>query len=103
MDLIERGKAQDAVFSEEDIKAYMDGVGDGDINETMRSAIRLIEMVPPAFEGMTNGQVIQALWEVQDITMLEVCVFVDCYPNVQMRFDKAWWNAPYNSEREDEE
>ena len=43
----------------------------------------------------TNGEVMQALWEVQEITVLEVCVFVDCYPNVNMRFDKEWWNAPY--------
>lgn len=46
-------------------------------------------------KGMTNGEVIQALWRVQKITVLEVCVFVDCYPNVNMRFDKVWWNAPY--------
>lgn len=50
-------------------------------------------------EGMTNGEVIQVLWRVQKITILEVCVFVDCYPNVNMRFDKVWWNAPYKSEK----
>lgn len=88
MDLISRDKAQDAVFSKEDIMGYMDGVEDGDINRTIRSAIRLIERVPSAFEGMTNGE-----------------VFMSIFPNAVNKeqakwfFGLSWWNAPYKPEK----
>jgi len=100
MDLISRDKAQDAIFSKEDIRNNMDGADDGDINRTIRSAIRLIEGLPSAFEGMTNGEVIQALFpevKVEINGFLVRCVFIEHEFTTLLE----WWNAPYNTESEE--
>lgn len=93
MDLISRDKAQDAVFSKEDIMGYMDGVEDGDINRTIRSAIRLIERVPSAFEGKTNGYVIISLYPNLKYTIQNGRVVTTI--GVASSFDLEWWNSPY--------
>lgn len=105
MDLISRDKAQDAVFSNEDIMGYMDGVEDGDINRTIRSAIRLIERVPSAFEGMTNGEVFQAIFPCDEV---HINGLQEGYVHFSMKsnsdsmdcFSLKWWNAPYQKEGE---
>ena len=51
----------------------------------------LIRREPSAFEGMTNGEVIQALFPNE--TMFEQTETCTYYGN--MRFDTKWWNAPY--------
>ena len=67
-----------------------------------------IEALPPvtpkqSFEGMTNGEVIKAIFK----NMLykkgddEETICAYCYPNPHnangevMIFDRLWWNAPY--------
>lgn len=52
---------------------------------------RYIEVAPSAFEGKTNGEVIQTLFPNE--TMFEQTETCTYYGN--MRFDTDWWNAPY--------
>lgn len=90
MDLISRDKAQDTIFSKEDILGYMDSAEDGDINRTIRSAIRLIEMIPSAFEGMTNGEVLKSIFPTAELMLGNS----DYIPDV-LCVKEEWWNAPY--------
>lgn len=48
------------------------------------------------FDGMTNGEVIQAIWNVSNIKVYKVSVFAEIYPCKDMRFDKSWWTAEFN-------
>lgn len=96
MDLIDRSKAQDAVESKEDIMGYMDGVKDGDINRTMRSAIRLIERVPSAFEGMTNGDVLKAIFP--DCIDYHGIIEVKTHLDMGKTFRRSWWDSPYKGQ-----
>ena len=45
---------------------------------------------------MTNGEVLQTIWNVSDIKVYKASVFADIYPCKEMRFDKSWWFAEYN-------
>ena len=56
-----------------------------------------INALPSAFDGMTNGEVIKALFPNE--TMFEQTETCTYYGN--MRFDTSWWNAPYKAESED--
>lgn len=48
-------------------------------------------------KGATNGDMIKALFPNEEIVESDgACVYV----GVKMRFDKDWWNAPYESEGE---
>lgn len=60
-----------------------------------------IPSIPSAFDGMTNGEVIQALFPYVDIedlsfdTVISTNLDEGCVP---LRRD--WWNAPYKAESE---
>lgn len=45
---------------------------------------------------MTNGEVVQTVWDVSNIKVYKASVFADIYPDKEMRFDKSWWFAEYN-------
>jgi hypothetical protein len=59
----------------------------------------LIRHEPSAFDGMTNGEVIQALFPNE--TTFDETATCTYYGNM-MRFYTKWWNAPYKAESEDE-
>lgn len=52
---------------------------------------------PSAFEGMTNGEVIQAVFGVMVLTVKDGKVWVE---GIFFPFDEVWWNAPYKAESE---
>lgn len=50
-----------------------------------------IPSIPSAFEGMTNGEVIQALFP-----NISIYVHGSTYSvNNEYNFNSTWWNAPY--------
>lgn len=59
------------------------------------------------FEGMTNGEVMQAVYADSEICIDEVWKTVTVYLGAdedycedEVRFDLDWWNAPYKAESE---
>lgn len=58
----------------------------------------LIRHEPSAFEGMTNGEVIQAVFNVMVLTVKDGKVWVE---RIFFPFDEIWWNAPYKAESEE--
>lgn len=65
---------------------------------------------PSAFEGMTNGEVMQAVYADSEICIDETWKTVEVffgadgdYCEDEARFDLDWWNAPYKAESEDKE
>ena len=56
-----------------------------------------IDELPSAFEGMTNGEVIQALFPNTPIDTRTYAIWVG---HDDMSFTRAWWNAPYKAESE---
>ena len=73
---------------------------DRDLIEALDMAISALK----GFEGMTNGEVIQALFphvEVNDILFDEV-VKTNLDKGI-VPLSKRWWNAPYKAESEDKE
>lgn len=49
-------------------------------------------------EGMTNGEVIQAVFDVMVLTIKDGKVWVE---RIFFPFDEVWWNAPYKAESEE--
>ena len=67
----------------------------------------LVEDIPSAFEGMTNGEVMQAVYADSEISIDETWKIVTVYLGAdedycedEVRFDLDWWNAPYKGVRE---
>ena len=61
-----------------------------------------IPSIPSAFEGMTNGEVMQSVYTDSEIfideTWKTVTVYLGAdgdYCEDEVRFDLDWWNAPY--------
>lgn len=77
MDLISREETMTAFTNEYEL--YQD-----DVN--------LICKIPSAFKGMTNGEVIQAVFGVMVLTVKDGKVWVE---KIYFPFDEVWWNAPY--------
>lgn len=48
--------------------------------------------LPSAFEGKTNGEVIQTVFGVMVLTVKDGKVWVE---RIFFPFDEVWWNAPY--------
>jgi hypothetical protein len=73
-----------------------------EINEALDMAISALK----GFEGMTNGEVIQALFpngkviECDEATGYEQ--MLDDENSYCSWFDSLWWNAPYNTDQESE-
>jgi hypothetical protein len=68
---------------------------------------RYIEVAPSVFNGMTNGEVMQAVYSDSEICIDETWKTVTVYLGVhedycedEVRFDLDWWNAPYKGVRE---
>lgn len=65
-----------------------------------------IYVIPPAFHGMTNGEVMQAVYTDSEIeideTMKIVTIFFGAdedYCEEEVSFDLDWWNKPYKIRR----
>ena len=71
-----------------------------DYDRGWNDALCAVDMLPSAFEGMTNGEVIQAVFDVMVLTIKDGKVWVE---RIFFPFDEVWWNAPYKAESEDEE
>lgn len=59
-----------------------------------------VEVAPSAFEGMTNGEVFQAIFPCDEVHingLQEGCVHFSMKSNLDTMdcFDLDWWNAPY--------
>lgn len=52
--------------------------------------------LPSAFDGMTNGEVIKALFPNTPIDTRKYAIWVG---HDDMSFTRAWWNAPYKAEK----
>lgn len=57
-----------------------------------------LDLMGSAFEGMTNGEVIQALFPNTPIDTRTYAIWVG---HDDMSFTRAWWNAPYKAESEE--
>lgn len=60
----------------------------------MQSVIRIIYELPSAFNGMTNGEVIQALFpevKIERDGFLVRCVFIEH----EFTTIEDWWDSPY--------
>lgn len=59
-----------------------------------------VDFIPSAFEGMTNGEVFQAIFPCDEVHingLQEGCVHFSMKSNLDTMdcFDLDWWNAPY--------
>lgn len=63
-----------------------------------------ISSIPSAFEGMTNGEVIQALFpnsKTETISFNGIRLYIDDEVHTKIAdFTYRWWNAPYKAESE---
>lgn len=97
---IDNGDTHMDLISRESAKAEMDKLMEIHFDRmvVLGKAKDKIESLPSAFEGMTNGEVIQALFPNEKMyEQTETCTY---YGN--MRFDTEWWNAPYQKGGDDE-
>ena len=63
-----------------------------------------INALPSAFEGMTNGEVIQALFPNADYCGGAHFMHITNVNSIgEVSFPWEWWNAPYKAESEGEE
>lgn len=64
-----------------------------------------IRAIPSAFEGMTNGEVIQALFpnsKTETISFNGIRLYIDDEVHTKIAdFTYRWWNAPYKAESEE--
>ena len=74
-------------------------------NGSLASALILKAFKEATFipNNATNGDIIKALFYVKDVEEMECCTFVSIAGDADMRVYKDWWNAPYETESEDEE
>lgn len=64
----------------------------------------LIRHEPSTFEGMTNGEVIQALFPNADYCGGAHFMHITNVNSIgEVSFPWEWWNAPYKAESEDKE
>ena len=59
---------------------------------------RAISAIKNPYDGMTNGEVIQAIYGVMVLNIKDGKVWVE---KIYFPFDLEWWNAPYKAESED--
>lgn len=69
----------------------------------MQSVIRIIYELPSAFDGMTNGEVMQALFPYVEIVGGDetfIAIRIDSKKGVgtPIALYAKWWNAPYKKE-----
>ena len=60
-----------------------------------------VKELPPAFEGMTNGEVIQALFPNADYESRANFMHITSANICGVTFFWDWWNAPYKAESEE--
>ena len=100
MDLISRDKAQEIIP-----KVVL---GMSDFAECIRDSVdSVFDNCPSAFEGMTNGEVMKAVFpkisvfENIDVRYPYMDVFYPNESDMPMHsYKKDWWNAPYKAESE---
>ena len=94
----------DDLISREAVENYVDNMP-SELTEDGRRMIRAINVkefiadCPSAFDGMTNGEVIQITYGVMVLTVKDSKVWVE---KIYFPFDEVWWNAPYKAERGEE-
>ena len=69
-------------------------------------AMASVDFIPSAFEGMTNGEVFQAIFPCDEVHIngfQDGCVHFSMKSNLDTLdcFDLEWWNAPYKGESEE--
>ena len=63
----------------------------------------ILSHIAEPYKGMTNGEVIKAVFPNADIEYRKIAVYVIISPRTNLViFDKGWWNSLY-SERSDKE
>lgn len=81
------------------IEAINDYWGEMEI-PTIDGYINAIKAIPSAYKGMTNGEVIKALFP--QYTYMGVCVF-DKNENIILHdINWNWWNSPYEPRKSEE-
>ena len=92
MDLISREKAI--------VQLSHNKTGNDDSDVVIQHDIATVQGVPSAFEGMTNGEVVKAVFP--SFTVEVNSDWVACWidPHETIGFDLDWWNAPYKAESE---
>ena len=76
-----------------------------DSYDTERQAVRAWNKraaILSAYKGMTNGEVIKTVFEVDEIQVTENTVIVRVKGSfcAKMQFLLDWWNSPYKGEQE---
>ena len=99
MDLISREAVLDRIDKYID-KAQSTGTID-DFNSFAELGVKAL---PSAFEGMTNGEVIQAMFpnfKTETISFNGIRLYIDDEAHTKIAdFTHRWWNAPYKAESE---
>lgn len=103
-DLISREAVVDAIYKrDERLQRYKEYRNKGDRIDLL-GVLPEIHDIPPAFHGMTNGEVMQTVYTDSEISIDEtwktVTVFLGAdvdYCEDEVRFDLDWWNSPYKT------
>lgn len=100
MDLISREAVVDAIYKRDDRlkkhKIYRDKGGSIDLLGVLPE----IRAISSAFEGMTNGEVIQALFPNANYESRKHFMHITHEDIGGISFFWEWWNAPYKAESE---
>lgn len=95
------------LISKESAKAEMDKLMEIHFDRTvvLGKAKDKIESLPSAFEGMTNGEVFQAIFPCDDVLvngLQDGIVHFSMKSNLDSLdcLELEWWNAPYQKEGE---
>lgn len=64
-------------------------------NEWVRLPFVKAETVLNIPKGVTNGDVMKAIFDVTEVRQLDCCAFIDTSDDANMRTYKEWWNAKY--------
>ena len=64
----------------------------------------IIKGTPQAYtyKEMTNGEVIESVFDVKEIHAMAVTIFVVLKDGTELEFKREWWNAPYKGKPEDQ-
>ena len=60
----------------------------------------IIKGTSEAYKGMTNGEVIESVFDVKEIHAMTVTIFVVLKDGTELEFKRNWWNAPYKVKQE---
>ena len=96
-DLISREAVVDTIYKrDERLQRYKEYRDKGDRIDLL-GVLPEIHDIPPAFHGMTNGEVVKAVFPSFTVEINSDWVACWINPHETIGFDLDWWNSPYKT------